>query len=53
MARTQFPGIPGGIESFQTWDVADWGLGCDIRDDALALGRLLAVRPVALGAAGT
>src|SRR6476659_6675716 len=31
MARTQFPGIPGGIESFQTWHVAAWGLGCDIR----------------------
>ena len=32
MARVQFPGLAGGIESFQTWDVADWGLGCDIRD---------------------
>ena len=32
MARTQFPGIPGGVESFQTWDEGDWGLGCDIRD---------------------
>jgi CubicO group peptidase (beta-lactamase class C family) len=32
MARPQFPGIPGGIESFRTWDEADWGLGCDIRD---------------------
>ncbi len=32
MARAQFPGIPGGVESFQTWDEGDWGLGCDIRD---------------------
>jgi CubicO group peptidase (beta-lactamase class C family) len=32
MAKTQFPGIPGGVESFQTWEQADWGLGCDIRD---------------------
>jgi CubicO group peptidase (beta-lactamase class C family) len=32
MARPQFPGIPGGVESFQTWDKGDWGLGCDIRD---------------------
>jgi CubicO group peptidase (beta-lactamase class C family) len=32
MAQAQFPGIPGGIESFQTWEHADWGLGCDIRD---------------------
>jgi CubicO group peptidase (beta-lactamase class C family) len=31
-ARVQFPGLPGGIESFMTWDRADWGLGCDIRD---------------------
>ena len=32
MAAVQFPGIAGGIESFQTWDVADWSLGCDVRD---------------------
>ena len=32
MAAVQFPGLAGGIESFLTWDVADWGLGCDIRD---------------------
>jgi CubicO group peptidase (beta-lactamase class C family) len=32
MARVQYPGLAGGIESFQTWEVADWGLGCDIRD---------------------
>jgi CubicO group peptidase (beta-lactamase class C family) len=32
MAAVQFPGIGGGIESFQTWDVADWSLGCDVRD---------------------
>jgi CubicO group peptidase (beta-lactamase class C family) len=32
MAQVQFPGLAGGIESFVTWDVADWGLGCDIRD---------------------
>jgi CubicO group peptidase (beta-lactamase class C family) len=31
-ARVQFPGLPGGIESFVTWERADWGLGCDIRD---------------------
>ncbi len=28
----QYPGLPGGIESFLTWERADWGLGCDIRD---------------------
>ena len=32
MAAVQFPGIPGGIESFLTWAVADWSLGCDVRD---------------------
>jgi CubicO group peptidase (beta-lactamase class C family) len=32
MAAVQFPGIAGGIESFQTWEVADWSLGCDVRD---------------------
>ncbi|HEY3766267.1 MAG TPA: serine hydrolase domain-containing protein [Gaiellales bacterium] len=32
LAQVQFPGIGGGIESFMTWEVADWGLGCDIRD---------------------
>ncbi len=31
-ARVQYPGLAGGIESFMTWDLADWGLGCDIRD---------------------
>jgi CubicO group peptidase (beta-lactamase class C family) len=31
-ARVQFPGLSGGIESFVTWERADWGLGCDIRD---------------------
>jgi CubicO group peptidase (beta-lactamase class C family) len=31
-ARVQFPGLAGGIESFATWERADWGLGCDIRD---------------------
>ncbi len=32
LAEVQYPGLAGGIESFRTWDVADWGLGCDIRD---------------------
>jgi CubicO group peptidase (beta-lactamase class C family) len=32
MAAVQFSGIPGGIESFQTWTVADWSLGFDVRD---------------------
>jgi CubicO group peptidase (beta-lactamase class C family) len=31
-ARVQYPGLAGGIESFMTWERADWGLGCDIRD---------------------
>ncbi len=31
-AQVQFPGLAGGIESFATWERADWGLGCDIRD---------------------
>jgi CubicO group peptidase (beta-lactamase class C family) len=31
-ASVQYPGLGGGIESFMTWDTADWGLGCDIRD---------------------
>ena len=28
----QYPGLAGGIESFMTWERADWALGCDIRD---------------------
>ncbi|MGN6378100.1 MAG: serine hydrolase domain-containing protein [Gaiellales bacterium] len=32
MAAVQYPGLPGGIESFVTWPVADWSLGCDVRD---------------------
>ncbi len=32
MAAVQYPGIPGGIESFLTWPSADWSLGCDVRD---------------------
>lgn len=32
LAEVQYPGLAGGIESFRTWEVADWGLGCDIRD---------------------
>ena len=32
LAEVQYPGLAGGVESFRTWDVADWGLGCDIRD---------------------
>jgi CubicO group peptidase (beta-lactamase class C family) len=32
LAQVQYPGLPGGIESFMTWERADWGLGCDIRD---------------------
>jgi CubicO group peptidase (beta-lactamase class C family) len=31
-ARVQYPGLAGGIESIKTWESADWGLGCDIRD---------------------
>jgi CubicO group peptidase (beta-lactamase class C family) len=31
-AEVQFPGLAGGIESFVTWDRADWALGCDVRD---------------------
>jgi CubicO group peptidase (beta-lactamase class C family) len=31
-AQVQFRGLAGGIESFATWERADWGLGCDIRD---------------------
>lgn len=33
MARVQYPGLAGGIESFMTWERADWGLGPEIRDD--------------------
>jgi CubicO group peptidase (beta-lactamase class C family) len=32
MAAVHYPGIPGGIESFLTWPVADWSLGFDVRD---------------------
>jgi len=56
MARVQFPGLPGGIESFQTWDVADWGLGCDIRDAKAPHWLSSACSPATLshfGAAGT
>jgi CubicO group peptidase (beta-lactamase class C family) len=31
-AEVQFPGLAGGIESFLTWERADWALGCDVRD---------------------
>jgi len=56
MARPQFPGIPGGIESFQTWEQADWGLGCDIRDAKEPHWLPAACSPATLshfGAAGT
>ncbi len=56
MARVQYPGLPGGIESFQTWDVADWGLGCDIRDAKAPHWLSSACSPATLshfGAAGT
>jgi CubicO group peptidase (beta-lactamase class C family) len=32
LAQVQYPGLAGGVESFRTWESADWGLGCDIRD---------------------
>ena len=32
-AAVQFPGLAGGIESFLTWERADWALGCDVRAD--------------------
>jgi CubicO group peptidase (beta-lactamase class C family) len=32
MAQVQYPGLAGGIESFVTWERADWGLGLEIRD---------------------
>jgi CubicO group peptidase (beta-lactamase class C family) len=32
LAAVQFPGLAGGIESFRTWQVADWSLGFDVRD---------------------
>jgi len=56
MARPQFPGIPGGIESFRTWQEADWGLGCDIRDAKEPHWLPAACSPATLshfGAAGT
>ncbi len=56
MARVQFAGLAGGIESFQTWDVADWGLGCDIRDAKEPHWLSRACSPATLshfGAAGT
>jgi CubicO group peptidase (beta-lactamase class C family) len=31
MAAVQFPGLEGGVESFMTWDRADWSLGFDVR----------------------
>ncbi len=31
MTAVAFPGLPGGIESFQVWDDAPWSLGCDVR----------------------
>ena len=31
MTAVAYPGMPGGIESFQTWDDADWSLGCEVR----------------------
>jgi len=32
MAEVQFPGLAGGVESFMTWEQADWGLGPELRD---------------------
>ncbi len=32
MAAVQYPGLAGGVESFATWEQADWSLGCDVRD---------------------
>ena len=31
MTAVAYPGLAGGIESFRTWDVADWSLGCEVR----------------------
>lgn len=30
-AAVQFPELAGGIESFLTWERAEWALGCDVR----------------------
>lgn len=32
IAEVQFPGLAGGVESFMTWEQADWGLGPELRD---------------------
>jgi CubicO group peptidase (beta-lactamase class C family) len=32
LSSVQFPGLAGGVESFLTWDEADWGLGPELRD---------------------
>jgi CubicO group peptidase (beta-lactamase class C family) len=32
MAEVQFPGLAGGVESFMTWEQADWGLGPELRN---------------------
>ena len=37
--RASIPGSPGGVESFVSWPVADWALGCDVRGrEGAALG---------------
>jgi CubicO group peptidase (beta-lactamase class C family) len=32
LRSVQFPGLAGGVESFMTWERADWGLGPELRD---------------------
>jgi CubicO group peptidase (beta-lactamase class C family) len=56
MSAVAFPGLAGGIESFQTWDLADWSLGCDVRDAKTPHWTGAATSPATLshfGASGT
>jgi CubicO group peptidase (beta-lactamase class C family) len=56
MAAVQYPGLAGGIGTFLTWPVADWSLGCDVRDAKTphwAGGRVSASTLSHFGASGT
>ena len=56
MAAVQYPGLAGGIGTFLTWPVADWSLGCDVRDSKTPHWAGARVSPSTLshfGASGT
>ncbi len=56
LATNQFGALPGGVESFMTWPVCDWGCGFELRDGKTPhwTGAALSSRAAThFGAAGT